>query len=89
MVYVRSYTRGGVRVKGHQRRGSERKLRQIKPTNVVFVKPGGQVQVRTMVPKMRRRIVLGGKARKVSPGKRGNKLIEMTLPRGVRLLKKI
>jgi hypothetical protein len=89
MVYIRSYTRGGVRVKGHQRKGSERKLRQIKSTNVVFVKPGGQVQVRTMVPKMRRKIVIGGKVRKVSPGTRGQKLIDMTLPRGARLLKKI
>ena len=89
MVYVRSYTRGGARVRGHQRKGPERKLRQIKSTNVVFVKPGGQVQVRTMVPKLRRKIVLGGKVRKVSPGTRRNKLVEMTLPRGVRLLKKM
>jgi hypothetical protein len=89
MVYVRSYTRGGVRVKGHQRRGAERKLRQIKSTNMVLVKPGGQVQVRTMVPKIRRKIVVGGKVSKVSPGTRGQKLIDMTLPRGVRLLKKI
>lgn len=89
MVYVRSYTRGVVRVRGHQRRGTERKLRQIKSTNVVFVKPGGQVQVRTMVPKIRRKIILGGKARKISPGTRRNKLFEMTLPRGARLLKKM
>ncbi len=89
MVYVKSYIRGGVRIRGHQRRGSDRKLRQIKPTNMVLVKPGGQVHVRTMVPRIQRKIILGGRARKVSPGKRGNKLLEMTLPRGARLLKKM
>ncbi len=67
MVYVKGYMRGGRRVKSHTRKGGAgaRKLRQVKPTNVVFVRPDGTVQVRTMVPKFKKTIVLkpyaGGK----------------------------
>jgi hypothetical protein len=51
--------RGGKRVRSYVRKGASKQLRQIKKTNVVFVRPDGTVQVRTMVPKMKKAIVMG------------------------------